>query len=66
MVHRNYLIQLFVDLIDQDQPVPVVHAISEKHISRKVFYEQAAQEYGLEPPQFEDDVESVGKVVCVS
>jgi nucleoside-diphosphate-sugar epimerase len=64
MVRRNYLIDLFERLISQDQPREVVHAISEKQVSRKQFYEEAAQDFGLEAPHFKADQESIGKIIC--
>lgn len=63
MVNRDYLIQLMTQLITLESPPKIVHAISEKQVSRKTFYTRAAQERGLEMPQFDTQSPSLGKKI---
>jgi nucleoside-diphosphate-sugar epimerase len=62
LTSRDYLMDLILKVIEKDIQVPVLHAISEPHLSRKQYYSSAAEERGLELPEFNDD-KSVGKKI---
>lgn len=63
LVHRQHVIDIVKKLITEELKTSIVHAISEPHESRKNYYSQKAKEFGLEPPQFDENGKSVGKKI---
>ena len=63
LVHRRHIIDIVRKLITEELKTSIVHAISEPHESRKSYYSQKAKEFGLEPPQFDENGKSVGKKI---
>jgi nucleoside-diphosphate-sugar epimerase len=61
LVTRDHVNALILKVIAGKLDAPVIHAVSEPHVSREAYYQNAAQEFGLEAPVFEKDGNSVGK-----
>lgn len=67
LVNRNHLIALITKVLHGNLLAPVIHAISEPHVTRKDYYTEQARLHGLEVPEFDDNGVQVGKFVvsCV-
>lgn len=63
LVTRDHVNAIIIKVIAGTLDAPVIHAVSEPHIRRKAYYQNAAQEFGLEAPVFEKDDGSVGKKI---
>lgn len=61
LVTRDHVNKTILKVIAGELNAPVIHAISEPHENREVYYQKAAEEFGLEKPVFEKEVSSVGK-----
>lgn len=65
LTSQESLVSLLMDIVSGNQSAPVIHCISEPHISRKEFYHQAAKEHGLQKPEFQNNGAKGKKVVSV-
>jgi nucleoside-diphosphate-sugar epimerase len=63
LIHREDAVGVFLALIEQDVRGEVVNACADEHPTRRVFYGRAARAMGLEPPTFDPDDATTGKVV---
>ena len=63
LVTRDHVNAIILKVIAGTLDAPVIHAVSEPHVSREAYYQNAAQEFGLEAPVFEKDANSVGKKI---
>lgn len=63
LVEQGNLVDLIIKNIFSTEPPAVVHAISEPHQSRKTYYQNEAENRGLELPLFLEEGLSVGKRV---
>ncbi|WP_438961459.1 NAD(P)H-binding protein [Nonlabens sp.] len=63
LVTRDHVINLVKKIITDEITATVVHAISEPHDSRKLYYLKKAEEFGLVAPEFEENVIHLGKKV---
>jgi nucleoside-diphosphate-sugar epimerase len=61
LVTRDHVNKIIQNVIAGEIDAPVIHAISEPHANRKVYYQKAADEFGLAKPVFEKEGSSVGK-----
>lgn len=61
LVTREHVIQVVQKIILGTIKAPVVHAVSEPHEARKSYYLKKADEFNLEPPEFDEDSVSIGK-----
>ncbi|WP_194851782.1 sugar nucleotide-binding protein [Nonlabens antarcticus] len=60
LTDREYLIDVIEKVIHGDIQQPLLHAISEKHETRRSYYDQKAAEFNLEAPEF-DERKNMGK-----
>jgi nucleoside-diphosphate-sugar epimerase len=63
LVTRDHVNAIILKVIAGTLDALVIHAVSEPHVSREAYYQNAAQEFGLEAPVFEKDGNSVGKKI---
>jgi hypothetical protein len=54
---------LIIKVIAGELDADMIHAISEPHANREVYYQKTAVEFGLEKPVFEKEGNSVGKKI---
>ena len=63
LVNRNHVINLIIGLINETIKTKVLHAVSEPHTSRKEYYQDAARQRNLAPPEFLDSSKQEGKII---
>lgn len=63
LVTRDHVNSLIIKVIAGELNTPVIHAISEPHLGREVYYQKAAEKFGLAKPVFKNEGRSVGKQI---
>ena len=63
LIHQDDCINIIMKLITSDISSGVYNAVSDGHPPRKTLYQSAAEHYGVEPPTFDSDSESVNRVI---
>ncbi|WP_438968833.1 NAD(P)H-binding protein [Nonlabens sp.] len=63
LVTRDHVNSLITKVITGEIDAPVIHGISEPHEIRKVYYQKAAEEFGLKIPVFEKEGNNLGKKI---
>lgn len=63
LIHRNDCIEIISRIIENEVTGEVFNAVNDNHQSREEYYIDAAQELGLEPPQFKKDENKNYKIV---
>jgi len=63
LIHQDDCIRIITEVISQEKKNTVYNAVSDGHPPRRTFYQSAAKHFGLEPPEFLDDVPSSNRVV---
>jgi nucleoside-diphosphate-sugar epimerase len=66
LVTRDHVNALILKVIAGKLDAPVIHAVSEPHASRSVYYQKVAQKQGLEAPIFEENEKNIGKRIISS
>jgi nucleoside-diphosphate-sugar epimerase len=63
LIHREDAVGVFLALLEQNARGTVVNACADEHPTRRAFYGRAARAMGLEPPTFDADDPTTGKLV---
>ncbi len=63
LIHQSDCIEIIQKIIEKDVWDSVLNAVAPFHTSRKKYYTEKALEFGLVPPQFDENQSSVGKTV---
>lgn len=63
MIHQDDCVAIILKIIQQDVWNETFNAVAPFHTSRKEYYTKKALEFGLEPPQFNFEKKSVGKMI---
>lgn len=63
LIHREDCVGILTTLLDQNVRDDVFNACADAHPTRRELYTQAAKKLGLEPPSFEEEDSTTGKVV---
>lgn len=63
LVTREHLIAISSAVINNKIDTPIIHAISEPHEPREIYYHRIAQELGVSPPVFDHNASSLGKKI---
>ncbi|MEO9952374.1 NAD(P)H-binding protein [Nonlabens sp.] len=63
LVTRDHVNSLILKVITDEFDGPIIHAISEPHESREIYYQKAAKDFGLESPVFELNNRNLGKKI---
>ncbi|MEX2600941.1 MAG: SDR family oxidoreductase [Balneolaceae bacterium] len=64
LIHQSDAVGVIVEVIRQGVKGKILNAVSDEHPTRREFYTSAAEQYGLEKPQFQEETGPVeNKVV---
>lgn len=63
LIHQDDCIQIIMTLLSSNITSGVYNAVSDGHPPRKTLYQSAAEHYGVEPPTFDSESESVNRVI---
>lgn len=63
LIHQDDCIRIVRTLLKQEVRSGVYNAVSDGHPPRKTLYQSAARHFGVTPPQFDSESESINRVI---
>jgi len=63
LIHQDDCVRIISEIIGQQKKNEVYNAVSDGHPPRRTFYQSAAEHYGLEAPEFLENVPSSNRVI---
>ncbi|RAR72628.1 Rossmann-fold NAD(P)-binding domain-containing protein [Flavobacterium aciduliphilum] len=63
LIHLDDCIEILIQIIEQNAWSELIHGVAPFHPSRKEYYQNVAKELHLSQPEFNENIESVGKCI---